>query len=82
MSTRRRLSRPPEDTIISKTLDGIVTSWNAAAERHYGYRADEIVGHSILRLVPVDRVDEEHRILAAVLRRGEQVPGCSDGTPP
>ena len=61
-----------EDTIISKTLDGIVTSWNAAAERHYGYRADEIVGHSILRLVPVDRVDEEHRILAAV-RRGERV---------
>lgn len=61
-----------EDTIISKTLDGIVTSWNAAAERHYGYRADEIVGHSILRLVPEDRVDEEHRILAAV-RRGERV---------
>ena len=72
MSTQQPLSRPPRIPLSSKTLDGIVTSWNAAAERHYGYRADEIVGHSILRLVPEDRVDEEHRILAAV-RRGERV---------
>jgi PAS domain S-box-containing protein len=61
-----------EDVIVSKTLDGIVTSWNAAAERIFGYRADEMVGQPILRIIPEDRQEEEPRILAR-LRRGERV---------
>jgi PAS domain S-box-containing protein len=48
-----------DDGIISKTLDGIVTSWNAAAERIFGYSAEEMVGSSIYRLIPPDLRDEE-----------------------
>jgi len=61
-----------EDAIISKSLDGVVMSWNAAAERLFGYHAEEIIGHSIRRLLPADRSDEEDLILAR-LRRGERV---------
>ena len=61
-----------DDAIISKSLDGIVTSWNAAAERIFGYRAEEMIGQPILRLLPEDRQDEEHLILER-LRRGERV---------
>lgn len=60
------------DPIISKSLDGVVTSWNAAAERMFGYRAEEIIGQPILRLLPDDRYDEEAKILER-LRRGESV---------
>jgi PAS domain S-box-containing protein len=59
-----------EDAIVSKTLDGIVVTWNAAAERLFGYTAAEIVGRSIRLIVPPDRQDEENRVLSAV-RRGE-----------
>jgi PAS domain S-box-containing protein len=52
-----------DDAIISKTLDGIITSWNRAAERMYGYDADEMVGQSILKLIPEDRKDEEPMII-------------------
>jgi PAS domain S-box-containing protein len=61
-----------DDAIISKSLDGVVTSWNAAAERIFGYRAEEMIGQPILRLIPDDRHDEEQRILER-LRRGERV---------
>ena len=61
-----------DDAILSKTLDGIILTWNAAAERLYGYRAEEIVGRSVSVLVPPDRPDEVADILAKV-RRGEPV---------
>ena len=52
-----------EDAIVGKTLDGTVQSWNPAAERIFGYSAEEMVGASIFRLIPPDLHDEEHRIL-------------------
>ncbi len=61
-----------DDAILSKTLDGIVTSWNPAAERIFGYAAEEVIGHSITKLFPQDRLDEEQLILAR-LQRGDRV---------
>ena len=61
-----------DDAIVSKSLDGVVTSWNAAAERLFGYRAEEMIGQPILRLLPEDRQDEERMILGR-LKRGECV---------
>jgi PAS domain S-box-containing protein len=52
------------DAIVGKTLNGIVTSWNEAAERMFGYSAREMVGQSIRRLIPADRQPEEDMILA------------------
>jgi PAS domain S-box-containing protein len=56
------------DAIVGKTLDGIVTSWNKAAERMFGYSASEMIGQSIRRLVPADRQAEEDTILACLAR--------------
>ena len=61
-----------EDAIISKSLDGIITSWNRGAERLFGYTAIEMIGQSILRIVPPDRVGEEPRIARGV-RQGERI---------
>jgi PAS domain S-box-containing protein len=61
-----------EDAIISKDLNGIVTSWNKSAERLFGYTAAEMVGQPITILIPVDRQSEEPKILSR-LRRGERV---------
>ena len=61
-----------DDAIISKDLNGTVTSWNAGAERLFGYREEEIVGTSVLRLVPPELHEEEARILALV-RKGERI---------
>jgi PAS domain S-box-containing protein len=61
-----------DDAIISKTLDGIITSWNSGAEKIFGYPAHEMVGQPILRLIPPERHQEELEILAHV-RRGESV---------
>jgi PAS domain S-box-containing protein len=61
-----------EDAIASKTLDGIVTSWNAAAERLFGFTAAEMVGQPITRIIPTDLQHEEVEILAK-LRKGERI---------
>ena len=60
------------DAIISKDLSDKVTSWNAAAERLYGYTAAEIVGHSSLMLVPPHKVSEEQDFISRI-QRGEQI---------
>lgn len=60
------------DAIISKSLDGTVLTWNTAAERIYGYGAAEIIGDSIEKTVPADRIEEERNILAQ-LQKGERV---------
>ena len=61
-----------DDAIISKDLNGIITSWNKSAERVFGYTAEEAVGKSVTILIPPDRQDEEPHILSR-LRRGERV---------
>jgi PAS domain S-box-containing protein len=61
-----------DDAIISKSLDGVIMTWNRGAERIFGYTADEIVGKPVTILMPPDRVDEEPGILAR-LRRGERI---------
>lgn len=61
-----------DDAIISKTLDGIIRTWNAAAERIFGYSAEETVGQHISLLIPEERLDEEDRIIAQ-LRAGQRV---------
>jgi PAS domain S-box-containing protein len=53
-----------DDAIISKTLEGVITSWNAGAERLFGYTAKEAIGRHISMIIPRDRLDEETRILA------------------
>src|SRR5882762_10304444 len=61
-----------DDVIVSKTLDGIITSWNPAAERTFGWTAAEAVGQPITLIVPDDRRAEEDDVLARI-RRGERV---------
>ena len=61
-----------DDAIIGKDLDGIITSWNPAAERLFGYSPQEAIGQSIRLIIPRDRYREEDEVLAKV-RRGEGV---------
>ncbi|HEV2707882.1 MAG TPA: PAS domain S-box protein, partial [Pyrinomonadaceae bacterium] len=61
-----------DDAIISKTLEGIITSWNKGAERIFGYTADEAIGKSVTMLIPADHIDEEPTILAR-LRMGQRI---------
>ena len=74
-----------DDAIVGKTLDGVITNWNAAAERLFGYTADEMIGGHISRIVPPDRPDDVRTILDAI-RRGERVRHydtervCKDGS--
>ena len=60
------------DAIATKTLDGIITGWNKSAERIFGYKAKEIVGKSILTVIPKERHPEETAILTRI-RRGESI---------
>jgi PAS domain S-box-containing protein len=61
-----------DDAIVSKNLDGIITSWNRGAERIFGYTAEEAVGQPILIVIPQDRQNEEREILTRI-RRGERI---------
>jgi len=61
-----------DDAILGKNLEGIITSWNASAERMYGYRAEEMVGQPVTLLFAPDRQDEFSQIMAHI-RRGERV---------
>ncbi len=61
-----------DDAIVGKDLNGIVSSWNAGAERIFGYTASEMLGKSITTLIPADRRDEEPAILAGIAR-GERI---------
>ncbi|ALR20974.1 sensor histidine kinase [Sphingobium baderi] len=74
------------DAILSKTLDGTITSWNAGAERLFGFREEEAIGQPIGLIIPEDRLHEEAGILDR-LRRGERIGRLEtirltrDGTP-
>jgi len=61
-----------DDAVISKDLNGVIQSWNPAAERLFGYKAQEVVGKSVTILIPPERPDEEPAILQR-LRRGERI---------
>lgn len=60
------------DAIISKTLDGIILSWNKSAEKIFGYQSEEIIGQPITRLIPSDLIEEEQHILESV-QQGETI---------
>jgi PAS domain S-box-containing protein len=75
-----------DDAILSKSSDGQVMSWNAGAERIFGYTAAEMIGQSIMLIVPPDRSDEEARIFARLrsderINHYETVRLCKDGRP-
>ncbi|WP_107677906.1 PAS domain S-box protein [Agrobacterium sp. LAD9] len=61
-----------DDAIVSKSLSGVITTWNKGAERLFGYTADEAIGNPITILIPPDRLDEEPAILARI-QAGERV---------
>lgn len=61
-----------DDAIISKTLDGVISTWNQGAERLFGYAAEEVIGKPITLLIPPAHIDEEPAILQK-LRRGERI---------
>ncbi|MBD1433569.1 PAS domain S-box protein [Sphingobacterium sp. DN00404] len=60
------------DAIVAKTLDGIITTWNGASHKLFGYSPQEIIGESIMKIIPDDRKEEEYHILSK-LRNGESV---------
>ncbi len=75
-----------DDAIIGKDLHSVVTAWNSAAERIFGYTKEEMIGGTLLRLFPPDRIDEEVEILASIARgeiveHFETVRIRKDGTP-
>jgi PAS domain S-box-containing protein len=75
-----------DDAIVSKTLQGIIRTWNLGAERMFGYTAEEVVGRSVTMLFPPDRINEEDLILGRI-QRGDRVDHFEtvrlrkDGTP-
>ena len=69
-----------DEAIVSKKLDGTILSWNAAAERIFGYSAAEMVGASIFTLIPPDLHEDERKILARIAR-GEHIAHTADDSP-
>jgi PAS domain S-box-containing protein len=67
-----RVVESSDDAIVSKDLNGFITSWNRAAERMFGYTAEEALGRSIRMIIPADRQDEEDLVLSRI-RAGESV---------
>lgn len=61
-----------DDAIVSKTVDGIITSWNRGAQRLFGYTPEEAIGQHITLIIPADRLDEEDSILANI-REGKRI---------
>jgi PAS domain S-box-containing protein len=61
-----------DDAIVSKTLDGIITTWNVGAQRIFGYAAQEIIGQPILRLIPPELHNEETEILSRI-KAGQRI---------
>jgi PAS domain S-box-containing protein len=61
-----------QDAIVSKTVDGIILSWNSGAERLFGYEPHEAIGKPITLIIPPERQDEEHEILTRIVR-GDRV---------
>ena len=61
-----------DDAIVSKTLEGVITSWNAGATRIFGYSAEDMVGQSILRIIP-DELHDEERLILSRLKAGEHI---------
>ena len=61
-----------DDAVLTKDLNGVITSWNHGATRLFGYAAEEIIGKPVTTLIPADRHDEEPTILARI-RRGERI---------
>ncbi|WP_052184891.1 sensor domain-containing protein [Methylotenera sp. N17] len=61
-----------DDAIVSKTLDGVVTSWNSAAESIFGYTAEEMIGEHMTKIFPIDRLQEEEEILEKI-KNGNKV---------
>lgn len=72
MARMAAIVQSSSDAIISKDLNGIITSWNPAAEQIFGYAEKEMIGESLIKLIPPDRVGEEARILLQ-LKNGERV---------
>jgi len=85
-ATRRlaALVESSDDAIVSKTLEGIITSWNDGAERLFGYSADEAIGRPVTILIPEERLGEEQQILSDIragrrVQSYETVRRCRDG---
>jgi PAS domain S-box-containing protein len=71
-STLRAIVESSDDAIVSKGLDSVITSWNAGAQRIFGYPAEEAIGRSIRMIIPENRQHEEDEVMAT-LQRGERV---------
>src|ERR1051325_2127887 len=67
-----RVVESSDDAIVSKDLNGVITPWNEAAERMFGYTEEEMIGKSIRTIIPADRQNEEDDVLASI-RAGKAV---------
>ena len=61
-----------DDAIVSKTLEGVIQTWNKGAERIFGWKAEEVIGKPITIIIPPERLEEEPKILAR-MRAGERI---------